>query len=93
MDKIQEESEFVVTEENFNQAFNNAGPLSRKRLLAKMDKRKMRGGKWVPVDKPIPGASPFAKRVGYVQKEYLPAADVEQYVKRFVLVHMNKEKA
>jgi hypothetical protein len=89
MDKV--EQDFVVTEENFHEAYNNAGPLARQRLNRKMEKKKMRGGEWVPVDKPIPGASPHARRAGYIKKEYLPCADLEQYVKRFVLVHMNKE--
>lgn len=34
-----EEAAFEVTEENFHIAYNNAGPLARKRLLRKMNKK------------------------------------------------------
>lgn len=90
LEQLEEESEFVVTEENFHQAYNKAGPLARKRLNKKMEKKKMRGGTWAFTKQPVPGSSPFARRLGYLRKDYLPCADLEQYVKRFVLVHMNK---
>jgi len=84
-----DEASFVVTEENFHIAYNNAGPLARKRLNAKMEKKKMRGGAWQPFPLQVQRTSHVK---GYVQKEYLPCADLEQYVKRFVMVHCEKTK-
>lgn len=77
-------AEAIFSETEYETAWENAGPLARRRFAKKTTKVKYRAARWVE-DKNAPGG-------GYVAKTRLPPADVAVYTVRWVSYFKNKQK-
>lgn len=94
----EQQKPYEVTEEDFNKAINNASLFARRRLARKMEKKKHRACEFLVTYKevvsPLTGETllvPDLTKPYGPTTNYLPPADLEQYVTNFVLVNKDKD--
>lgn len=75
----------LFTEEEYERAWANAGPLARERFVRKTTKTKYRAATWVPTNDPD-----LRNPRGYVQKHRLPCKDLVDYTVAFVTYFKDK---